>query len=217
MLAGRTTSKEITEKVGEKVTIYGWVASRRDHGKIIFLDIRDRWGLIQVVFLPGNDSYEKATDSRSDDVLCIEGTVNNRPPKMVNDKIPTGTIELLAEKTEVLSRSKTPPFEINSTDEINEEVRLKFRYLDLRTERMLENLKKRSKVINFVRGWLSNNDFIEIETPILTKSTPEGARDYIVPSRLQKDVLRLATSSPTIQTAPHGGRNRKILSDCKMF
>ena len=164
----------------------GWVHVRRDHGKLIFIDLRDKDGLTQVVVLPSEkDAYEIGNKLRSEFVVEIEGEVNKRPENMINDKLASGTVELLAKKITILNESKTPPFEIDKdTSNINEELRLKYRYLDLRSERMHQNMIFRHKATKFIRDFLDKEGFYEIETPILTKSTPEGARDYIVPSRL---------------------------------
>jgi len=193
----RILTKDITDHIGQKVTIEGWVDSRRDHGKIIFLDVRDRWGIVQVVCIPSNkEAYQNAEKVRGEFVVRIEGQANQRPDNMANDKIPTGNVEVLAENFEILATSETPPFEIEDTSKINEEVRLKYRYLDLRTSRMRENLVKRHQAIQFIREWLTKKDFLEIETPILTKSTPEGARDFVVPSRLQKGKFYALPQAP---------------------
>lgn len=185
MLERRTKINEVKSLVGKKVTVFGWVSARRDHGKIIFLDVRDRWGMLQVVFVPGNEAHQLAGEVRDEFVISVSGTVNKRPENMVNDKLETGTVELLAEELQILSKAATPPFAVSETETINEETRLKYRYLDLRSPRMLENIKKRFEATNFIRQFLTDKEFIEVETPILTKSTPEGARDYIVPARLQ--------------------------------
>ena len=171
--------KDTIKNSGKKVKICGWVHSRRDHGKLIFIDLRDRSGLLQVVF------GKEAEELRPEWVVCVEGMVNKRPKGMINKELATGTVELKAEKLEVLSKSETPPFEIvDDTKKVKEEIRLKYRYLDLRSSRMKENIIFRHKVIKLIRDYLDKKEFIEIETPILTKSTPEGARDFLVPSRL---------------------------------
>jgi aspartyl-tRNA synthetase len=177
---------ETTKKIGQSVKLAGWVHSRRDHGQIIFIDLRDSSGLVQLVFLPTNkDLYQLADSLRSEWVISLEGKINQRPMGMENPKLPTGKIEVVVEKLEVLSQAKTPPFEINEEKEVNEEVRLKYRYLDLRREKMRNNLVLRYRISKFIRDFMDKKGFIEIETPILTKSTPEGARDFLVPSRLQ--------------------------------
>jgi len=180
---------ETTKKVGKKVKVCGWVHSRRDHGKLVFIDLRDRSGLLQVVF-------DKKNDLKPEWVVCVEGVVNKRPKGMINKELSTGTVELKAEKLEVLTKSKTPPFEINDTKKIKEEKRLKYRYLDLRSSRMKENIIFRHKVIKLIRDYLDKKGFLEIETPILTKSTPEGARDFLVPSRLHSGEFYALPQAP---------------------
>lgn len=183
----RTISIETTQKVGATVKLNGWVNSRRNMGRIVFLDVRDRWGIVQVVCVPGeldDASKEALNDVRSEFVLEIEGTVQARGEKQINTNSATGTVEVLAKKIVVLAKAETPPFEIDNEErQANEELRLKYRYLDLRHERMKNNMLMRSKMMHFVRNYLHDQDFVEIQTPILSKSTPEGARDYLVPSR----------------------------------
>ena len=188
----RILIKETTKYTGQKVKLCGWVNTRRDHGSIVFIDLRDISGLVQVVLKP-----ELAKDVRPEWVVCIEGLVKARPEKMVNPNFATGKIEIEAESLEVLSKAKTLPFEISKPkDEVNEELRMKYRYLDLRREKMRNNLILRQKVISFMRNFLTKEGFIEVETPILTKSTPEGARDYIVPSRNQPGKFYALPQSP---------------------
>lgn len=176
---------ETIEHSGKKVKICGWVNSRRDHGKITFIDLRDRSGLLQIVFMPKNkEVYKLAKDLRSEWVIEVEGIVNQRPKGMVNPSSETGEIELLAEKLEILNKSEGLPFEIAGGTEPNEEKRLEYRYLDLRREKMKKNIIFRHRVVKLIRDYLDKKGFLEIETPILTKSTPEGARDFLVPSRL---------------------------------
>ncbi len=177
----RTLNKETIKSLGKKVKVSGWANSIRAHGKIVFIDLRDRSGLLQLVC-----PAVLAKEIRPEWVLEATGKVSQRPLKMVNPKIKTGKIELAVEKLEVLSEAKTLPFSVDGQGyEINEEKRMEYRYLDLRRERMKKNLFKRQEVIRFMREFLQKEDFLEVETPILTKSTPEGARDFIVPSRLQ--------------------------------
>lgn len=193
----RILSNQVMNFVGQKVKVVGWVKNRRDHGKLIFIDLRDRKGIVQVVFLPQNkELYKKADILRPEWVVEIKGTVSNRPRGMENPKIPSGNVEILAEDLQILNEAKTLPFDIEDTLKINEELRLKYRYLDLRNERMQNNLKMRAKIINFFRNFLIKNDFIEIETPNLTKGTPEGAREYVVPSRLQPGKFYVLPQSP---------------------
>ncbi|MBI2448027.1 aspartate--tRNA ligase [Candidatus Microgenomates bacterium] len=194
----RTLSSKISGKAGETVTMAGWVHARRDHGKLIFFDLRDCDGLTQIVILPKeNEAYAVGEKLRPEFVVQIEGMVNKRPDNMINKKIPSGAVELLAEKITILNEAKTPPFEIDKdTLGINEELRLKYRYLDLRSERMRTNLVQRAKTVNYIRDFYSKNDFVEIETPTLTKGTPEGAREYIVPSRLYPGEFFVLPQSP---------------------
>ncbi|KKU94698.1 MAG: Aspartyl-tRNA synthetase [Parcubacteria group bacterium GW2011_GWA1_48_11b] len=162
----------------------GWVAVRRDHGKIIFIDLRDRSGIAQVVFADKN-LHATADKLRPEWVVKITGKVAKRPENMVNPDLMTGKIEIQATGLEVLMEAQTPPIDVNSNGhEIGEEIRMKFRYLDLRRPRMQNNLRMRSKTLQFINNYFKEHDFVEIETPILGKSTPEGARDYLVPSRL---------------------------------
>jgi len=195
----RILNLETTKHLGKKVKICGWVNTVRSHGKIIFIDLRDRSGLLQIVFSPSSQKeiYEKAQDLRPEWVISVEGEIKERPRQMVNPKIETGKVELVPQKLEILSQAKTPPFSIETPGyEINEEKRLKYRYLDLRRERMKRNLEVRQKVIQFMRDFLQKEGFIEVETPILTKSTPEGARDFLVPSRLQPGKFFALPQSP---------------------
>src|SRR3989344_3499389 len=196
---------ETISKVGEKVKVSGWVNVRRDHGKIIFIDLRDRSGLLQVVFAnpmsdikdaPMSDIMEKADRLRSEWVISIEGTVKERPENLKNPKIETSSVELAAEELEILNEAKTPPFEIGVKDGINEEIRMEYRYLDLRSSKMQENLRKRSEVLRFLNEELKDQKFIEIETPALTKGTPEGAREFVVPSRKHPGKFYVLPQSP---------------------
>src|SRR3989344_1538385 len=193
----RTSVVEIKNKVGEVVDLYGWVHNRRDHGKLIFIDIRDRSGLAQVVFTPKTPNYDEAGQLRAEWVIRLKGKINARPEKMVNPDIPTGTVEVEPLELEILNKAETPPFPIDTDGlEIGEEHRMKYRYLDLRRERMMRNLTLRHKVTKSIRDFLDAKGFLEIETPILTKSTPEGARDYVVPSRLYPGSFFALPQSP---------------------
>lgn len=194
----RTLINDIVNKSGEKVELMGWVAVRRDHGKLIFIDLRDRSGICQVVFI-GKDKelYEKASQMRSEWVVKVTGQVNARPEKLVNPNLPTGAFEVLAEGLEILNEAKTPPFDLGTDGkEVSEEVRMKYRYVDLRRERLQKNIRNRDKVIAHMRSFLRGKDFMEVETPILSKSTPEGARDYLVPSRLYHGKFYALPQSP---------------------
>ena len=183
----RTLSTETIKKVGENVKLNGWVNARRNMGKIVFLDVRDRWGIVQVVCVPNEldkKSAEILDNIRSEFVLGIEGMVQARGEKQINQNSATGKVEVLAKKIVILSKAETPPFEVaNEERQANEELRLKYRYLDLRHERMKKNIILRDKIIRGIRDYLHNEQFIEVETPFLSKSTPEGARDFLVPSR----------------------------------
>ncbi|MBI2591198.1 MAG: aspartate--tRNA ligase [Candidatus Brennerbacteria bacterium] len=194
----RVLVKEIIEKEGEQVELCGWVAARRDHGKIIFIDLRDRSGIAQVVFTPKNQELYKLADGlRSEWVIKIIGKVSERPKGMENSQLITGKVEVAAENLEILNPAKTPPFNLDGDGyDINEEIRLKYRYLDLRRERLQKNLKLRHQAIGFIRDFLAKRDFIETETPMLTKSTPEGSRDFVVPSRLQPGKFYALPQSP---------------------
>lgn len=175
------------QKVGEKVRLDGWVQTVRKLGKITFVDLRDRSGIVQVVLVPAElDEASQAilTVIKPECVVEIEGTVQQRGAKQQNPDLPTGMVEILAQRISVLAPAETPPFEIDNEDrQANEELRLRYRYLDLRHTRMMKNMEKRSAMMHFVRNYLHRNGFLEIHTPILSKSTPEGARDYLVPSR----------------------------------
>jgi len=194
----RTPIIETVKMAGKEATLEGWVHTRRDHGKIIFIDLRDCSGILQIVFAPdAKKAYDLAKKLRSEFVVKITGQINARPGKMENDKISTGSVEMVAAELEILNEAETPPFEIDKdTIGINEETRLKYRYLDLRTERMAKNMRLRNQVILFIRNYLAKESFVEIQTPILSKSTPEGARDYLVPSRLHPGQFFALPQSP---------------------
>jgi aspartyl-tRNA synthetase len=183
----RTYIKDTVGQIGNKITIAGFVDVRRDHGKLIFLDIRDVTGLVQVVVNPkvAPQAHEQARKIRNEFVVEISGPVNKRPDKLVNPNLATGTVEVEAQELKILSVAKPLPFELADTKKVNEETRLKYRYLDLRSPRMTANLKLRHKLVTLTRGYLNDRNFTEVETPLLTKTSPEGARDFLVPSRLQ--------------------------------
>lgn len=191
---------ETASLAGQTVVIKGWVNARRDMGKVCFIDLRDRTGILQVVLVPsvlGEEGKEVMKTLRSEFVLAIEGEIKERDAKSINENIPTGKIEMLATKITVLNTAKTPPFELDKdTRNVNEEVRLKYRYLDLRTDRMQKNLRLRNKATQSLRNYLQEKGFIDVETPYLTKGTPEGAREFIVPSRLHPEKFYVLPQSP---------------------
>jgi aspartyl-tRNA synthetase len=194
-----TTCGELSAAdVGRSVTLMGWVNRRRDHGDLIFVDLRDRWGITQVVFDPEDSvvAWRQAREVRSEYVLAVTGDVARRLPGKENPHLATGAIELRARELEILNPAETPPFVINEEVPVEEALRLRYRYLDLRRPRMTRNILLRHRVIKFMRDWLDARDFVEIETPILFKSTPGGARDYLVPSRLHPGCFYALPQSP---------------------
>ncbi|HEX5941968.1 MAG TPA: aspartate--tRNA ligase [Anaerolineales bacterium] len=183
----------------QQVTLAGWVHRRRDHGGVIFLDLRDRYGIVQVTINPNlsKETLDAVSNVRMEWVLQIKGTVQKRPAGMENPKMQTGDVEVIAQSIEVLNRAKTLPFLVSGENDLpDENTRLKYRYLDLRRERMARNMTLRHKVVKFMRDFLDNKNFIEIETPILFKATPEGARDYLVPSRIYPGQFYALPQSP---------------------
>ena len=186
--------------VGKEVVLMGWVQRRRDHGGVIFTDFRDREGITQVVFNPeiSEAVHEKAQDIRSEYVLGVRGRVENRPPDMLNPRMSTGAIEVLVHELRIFSAAETPPFQIEDRTEASENVRLKYRHIDLRRPRLKNNIIMRSKVARAARYFLDEQGFLDIETPFLTKSTPEGARDYLVPSRVNQGGFYALPQSPQL-------------------
>ncbi|MFA6077641.1 MAG: amino acid--tRNA ligase-related protein [Candidatus Paceibacterota bacterium] len=193
----RTYIKELSEHIGEEVSISGWVDVRRDQGKLVFFDFRDMTGKVQGVVLPASSAMEIAKGIRDEFVVTVKGKVNERPEKnKQNDRL-NGGIELEILEINILNTAEPMPFDIHTdTREINEEVRLKHRYLDLRSERMQKNIRMRDKIIAFFRDYMHKNDFVEIETPMLMKGTPEGSREYVIPSRLQQGKFYVLPQSP---------------------
>ncbi|OGE30823.1 hypothetical protein A2631_04005 [Candidatus Daviesbacteria bacterium RIFCSPHIGHO2_01_FULL_44_29] len=188
----RTLALDCLQKVGQQATLLGWVQTIRSHGKIGFIDLRDRSGFIQI-FVTG----EMLQGITPESVVKITGQINKRPEKLINPNIPTGEIELSAQKVELVSPSQTSPFPLEGEGyDIGEETRLEYRYLDLRRNRLTSNIRQRHKIISFLRNWLTDDEFIEIETPILTKATPEGARDFLVPSRMHSGNFYALPQSP---------------------
>lgn len=187
------------EHIGEDITLSGWVHRRRDHGGVIFLDVRDREGLAQVVFDPDREeSFALADSCRNEFVVEIKGTVRNRPEGTVNPEMPTGEIEVLGKELIILNKAETPPFQLDEHQNVGEEVRLRHRYIDLRRPEMQEKMRFRSKVTNAIRNYLDDNGFLDIETPILNRATPEGARDYLVPSRVHDGQFFALPQSPQL-------------------
>ncbi|MBN1429251.1 MAG: aspartate--tRNA ligase [Anaerolineae bacterium] len=198
MLKTHTCGQLRTEHTGQRVTLAGWVNRRREHGGLIFIDLRDRWGITQVVVDANASPKSHAVmgDVRSEYVLQVEGVVKAREPENINPKVATGEIEIHVDKVTILNPAKTPPLEISGEHEVNEEVRMRYRYLDLRRPRMQRNMMMRYEALRFIRNYLGDRGFVEIETPILFKSTPEGARDYLVPSRVHPGKFYALPQSP---------------------
>jgi aspartyl-tRNA synthetase len=199
MLKSHTCGELNLAQVGQRVTLAGWVNRRRDHGGLIFIDLRDRFGLTQVTIdvdkAPA--AHTVATEARSEYVVQVQGTVAARPEGLRNPNLPTGDIEVLADEVTILNAAKNPPFYISgAADDVDEMLRLKYRYLDIRRPRMAQNLALRHRIVRFIREYLSDRDFLEVETPILLKSTPEGARDFVVPSRLHPGEFYALPQSP---------------------
>jgi aspartyl-tRNA synthetase len=187
-----------TQHVGQKVTLAGWVNRRRDHGDLIFIDLRDREGIVQIVANPefSAEAHSQAVNVRAEWVIQVMGVVQKRPEGMENPQLPTGEVEVEIEELRILNPAHTPPFSINEETEVDETVRLKYRYLDLRRERLRKNIELRHRVVKYIRDFLSERGFWEIETPILFKTTPEGARDYLVPSRVHPGEFYALPQSP---------------------
>jgi len=192
---------ELTEKeIGENVTLSGWVNSTRDHGGVIFVDLRDRTGIVQIVFNPqiNPDNHQIAQTLKDEDVITVVGRVERRPEGTENPKLKTGMVEVTVESIKVLNRCKGLPFTLDTAGDVSEDLRLKYRYIDLRREEMQRNFIIRHKIYQSARKYLVDRGFVEIETPMLTKSTPEGARDYLVPSRLYPGKFYALPQSPQL-------------------
>jgi aspartyl-tRNA synthetase len=200
------------ESVGAEMTLAGWVHSRRDHGGVIFVDLRDRSGLCQIVFNPeiNATAHEKAGQIRSEDVIAVRGTLAKRSPETINPDLATGEVELVCRELRLLNASQVPPFNIDDDTEANENTRLKYRYLDLRRPQSLRHLLLRYRMTKLIRDYLDGLGFIDVETPVLTKSTPEGARDYLVPSRIYRGKFYALPQSPQLfkQILMVGGLDR---------
>ena len=186
--------------VGQSIKLCGWVSKRRDHGKLIFIDLRDFSGIVQLVFNSSLNlkAHEIAKELRLEYVIQIEGVVSARAEDTINKEFETGEIEIVVNQINILSKSKTPPFLIEEREGVEELTRLKYRYIDLRAKEMQRNLRLKSLVMGITRNYLSSNGFVEIETPILAKSTPEGARDFLVPSRLNPNKFYALPQSPQL-------------------
>jgi len=186
------------QDIGQVVSVCGWVNRRRDHGGVIFVDLRDKKGMLQVVFDPDDAAmFSLAESLRNEFVLKVDGIVRIRPEGTLNKDMPTGEIELLAQNLQVLNVSETPPFQLDD-DEVHDDLRLRYRYIDLRRPEMQKRIQLRAKVTHYLRGWLEDHDFMDIETPMLTRATPEGARDYLVPSRTHAGSFFALPQSPQL-------------------
>jgi aspartyl-tRNA synthetase len=203
----------VNEKIlGKEATLNGWVTRRRDHGGLIFIDLRDRTGIMQVVFNPdfSKEAHDQAQNLRSEYVISVSGKVVDRSKETINEKMPTGKWELQADKLIILNKSKTLPFPLDEAEEIDEELRLRYRYLDLRRFKMQQKIALRSMITFSIREFFLTHGFFEIETPVLTKNTPEGAREFLVPSRLHKGSFYAMPQSPQLykQLLMAGGMER---------
>lgn len=188
------------ENLSQEVTLMGWVLRRRDHGGVIFIDLRDRWGITQIVFNPeiNKEIHAKAHQLRNEWVLAVKGKVERRPGDMENKKLKTGSIEILVDELRILNTSETPPFPLDEDSDFSDNLRLQYRYLDLRRPEVAKNLILRHQALQTVRNYLNDSEFLEIETPMLTRSTPEGARDYLVPSRVSAGKFFALPQSPQL-------------------
>ncbi|HUG18230.1 MAG TPA: amino acid--tRNA ligase-related protein, partial [Planctomycetaceae bacterium] len=200
MLRSHTCGELRKEHVGQSVTLCGWVDSYRDHGGVVFIDLRDRYGKTQVVFRPEESAeiHQEARQLRSEDVIQVTGEVAPRSDRDINPKMITGEIDIRGHQLTVYSKSKTPPFEPSTRDLPNEELRLKYRFVDLRREELQKAIRLRHRLTQLTREYFDKLDFLDIETPILGRSTPEGARDYLVPSRVHEGCFYALPQSPQI-------------------
>ncbi len=199
MMKSHTCGELRVQHAGQPVVLAGWVNRRRDQGGVIFIDLRDRWGIVQVVVDQDSapQAHRNASDfARTEHVIQVEGSVRVRPEGTANPDLPTGAVEVVAETVALLNPAKNPPFYINKDDVVDEAVRMKYRYLDLRRQNMQHNIILRHRALKFIRDYLDARGFVEIETPILFKTTPEGARDFLVPSRLQPGKFYALPQSP---------------------
>ena len=197
------TTKDVP--VGETVTVCGWVDRRRDHGGVIFLDMRDREGIVQVVFDPDTKEYFELADRvRSEYVLQITGRIRERAPETVNPAMATGHIEILGKELTILNEAAPPPFPLDAYQSVGEDVRLRYRFMDLRRDSMQQNMISRSRITSTIRRYLESAGFLDIETPVLTRATPEGARDYLVPSRTNASKFFALPQSPQLFKQPGG-------------
>ena len=187
-------------QVGQKMVLMGWVQSQRDHGGVTFIDLRDRSGLVQIVCNPqvSADAHGQAKDLRAEFVIAVQGTLERRSEETINTNLPTGEVELVVDELRILNPSRTPPFPIQDETDPTENIRLRYRYLDLRRPKMYENLRLRHRLAKIVRDYLDTEEFLEVETPVLTRSTPEGARDYLVPSRVNPGAFFALPQSPQL-------------------
>jgi aspartyl-tRNA synthetase len=200
MLRSHTCGELRKENADQTVVLCGWVAARRDHGKLIFIDVRDRYGITQVVFVPSvsKEAHDVAQKLGPEFVVRVTGKVTVRPPKMVNPNVPTGEVEVCAQGLEILNTSQVPVFEVDRSAEVAEELRLTYRYLDIRRGKVAENLVLRHRLCKIIHDYMDKDGFINVETPVLTKSTPEGARDFLVPSRLSPGEFYALPQSPQL-------------------
>ena len=208
-----------TEDAGKRVELAGWVFRRRDHGGLIFVDLRDVSGVVQVVFSPeiAPEVHGSAHDIKQEYVIRIEGEVSIRPAGTENPTIPTGAVEVLVSSLEVLNTCKPLPFQLEDEEEPNESLRLRYRYLDMRRPKVRETFIERSRAAQVIRSYLVAQGFLEIDTPFLGKSTPEGARDFIIPSRLNQAILRPPPVPSTFQADSDGGRLRQVFPNSPLF